>query len=505
MRELALLGTIALAFGLGSFYATDHFGAFSAVNVVGGGLALLAAVALGLRRLRFVGGRHSRPILLRGLGWIALALVVAVAAERTAARSEVRFDWTFEQRFELSETVRDLLAQVEGPLELLLFYDPLDPRIRRTRLLAEELQRHADIRYAEYDIDAVPEEVDVYGVTGSNIFVLRQGNDFERVERPNEGSIYAALYRLLSVRSGVVALLRGEGEGDPQDGGELGFSGFVTALQTEGYEIRSLVTPALDEVPDDVDVLLLLAPQRGILPRAVDAIERFLARGGSVVALLEPGIVTGAEALLARWGLETDARLVIDPASGEGLGTEPKGVCPVVYNYASHPVSQGLDRNRMTFFCGARAFTLRKPRVEDELREIALSSPRAWLSDDLGLLDGRGRVPEEAQDRQDYQRIAVAGRYERDGVETRIVAIGDADFVTNRYFRALYNLDLAMNAVHWAAQREPRITLRPKLRTNVQFPLPVANSLELLYGIGLLVPDAQLLAGGAVWLRRRSA
>jgi ABC-type uncharacterized transport system involved in gliding motility auxiliary subunit len=159
----------------------------------------------------------------------------------------------------------------------------------------------------------------------------------------------------------------------------------------------------------------------------------------------------------------------------------------------------------MTFFCGARAFTLRKPRVEDELGEIALSSPQAWLSKDLTLLEGRSEAPQQAQGRQDYQRIAVAGRYERDGTETRIVAIGDADFVTNRYFRALYNLDLALNAVHWAAQREARITLRPKLRTNVQFPLPVADSLEMLYGIGLLVPELLLLVGGVVWLRRRAA
>jgi hypothetical protein len=505
MRELALLGFIAAAFGLGSFYATDHFGAFSGVNLVGGGLALAAAIGLGARRLRFVGGEHSRPILLRGLGLIALALLVAVAAERLATRADVRFDWTFEQRFELSEPVRELLSEVEGPLDLLLFYDPLDPRIRRTRLLAQELQRHADLRYAEYDIDNVPEEVDVYGVGGSNVFVLRQGSDFELVERPNEGAIYAALYRLLAVRSGEIAVLRGEGEGDPEDGRELGFSGFITALQTEGYSIRSLVSPALTEVPDDVDLLLLLAPKRRILPRALEAIERFLVRGGSVVAFLEPGVTSGVEAVLAKWGLETSNQIVVDPASGEGLGSEPKGICPVVYNYASHPASQGLDRNRMTFFCGARAFTLRKPQVDDQLSEIALSSPRAWLSDDLALLDGRSEPPEEAQGREDYQRIAVAGRYQRDGVETRIVAVGDADFATNRYFRALYNLDLATNAVHWAAQREARITLRPKLRTNVQFPLPVANSLELLYGIGLLVPELLLLVGGAVWLRRRAA
>ena len=351
----------------------------------------------------------------------------------------------------------------------------------------------------------MPEEVDVFGVTASNSFVLRQGNDFELIERPNEGSIYAALYRMQSVRSGEIALLRGEGEGDPADGRELGFSGLITALQTEGYAIRSLVSPALEEVPAEVDVLLVISPQRQILPRAIDAIGRFLERGGSLVALLEPGVESGLEPLLARWGIETTNEVVVDPASGEGLGTEPKGICPVVYNYATHPVSHGLDRNKMTFFCGVRAFTLRKPEVLDELSDIALSSPRAWMSDDLELLEGRSDVPTEAQGREDYRRIAVAGRYERGDVETRIVAIGDADFATNRYFRALYNLDLVLNAAHWAAQREARITLRPKLRSNVQFPLTRRQLAGAPLRIGLVVPEALLLVGGAVWLRRRAA
>jgi hypothetical protein len=54
-------------------------------------------------------------------------------------------------------------------------------------------------------------------------------------------------------------------------------------------------------------------------------------------------------------------------------------------------------------------------------------------------------------------------------------------------------------------QREPAIALRPKLRTVVQFPLPVSDSLQMLYGVGLLLPELLLIAGGIVWLRRRAA
>jgi hypothetical protein len=161
----------------------------------------------------------------------------------------------------------------------------------------------------------------------------------------------------------------------------------------------------------------------------------------------------------------------------------------------------------MTFFCGARPFDLRKPEVEDQLSALVLSSPQAWRSPadpkDPKAAKKAADAPDAAA--SGYQAIAVSGRYQRDGVETRIFAVGDSDFASNRYLRSLYNLDLFMNGVHWALAREPQIVLRPKVRDTVQFPLPVQDSLQMLYGVGLLLPELLLIAGGVLWLRQRSA
>ena len=59
-----------------------------------------------------------------------------------------------------------------------------------------------------------------------------------------------------------------------------------------------------------------------------------------------------------------------------------------------------------------------------------------------------------------------------------------------------------MNTIHWAAQRETEITLRPKSLTPDQYPLTPQQSLEMLYGVGLatntVVLDAEALRLGAV-------
>lgn len=503
MRELAWIGCVCLLFGLISFYATDHMGVFGGANLALGGAALVAALALAARRMHRAGGPHARRVIARGLAGVVAALALGVACERAAHWSELRGDWTFERRYELSQPLAELLRELPG-LRITLFYDPLDPRIRRTRLLVQELARASGAQTAEYDIDDVPQQADQYGIDASNTLVLEYGGDYEVVERPLEGALYEALYRLRSVEAGVIGILRGEGEGDPERETELGFGGLAAALATEGYELRSLVTLSLREVPEEIDAILAIAPQRRIGERAQEALRRFLTRGGALIALLEPGVDSGLEELLGEWGMTTPDEVVVDPASGEGLGGESEGLCPLAYNYETHAVTRGLDRNRMTFFCGTRPFDLHKPSVDDELSALVFSSPRAWRSHADALAQAVTEPPPDAAT-PGYQPLAASGRYLRDGVETRIFAVGDSDFASNRYLRALYNLDLVMNGVHWALAREPQIALRPKMRDTVQFPLPVQDSLQLLYGVGLLVPELLVLVGGTLWLRQRSA
>lgn len=503
-RELAFVGLVAVLFGLGSYYATGALAAFSALHLALGAAALLCALALGARRLRSVGSRDARRVAMRGALRVVAACALAAGLERAAASADLRLDWTFERRYELAPATRKALVELPGPLEALLFYDPLDPRRRQTRLLLESFAREGDVRVRELPIEAAADEADRYEVADSNAVVLVVGDRFETVDRPTEGALYEALYRLRARETGTLVFLTGEGEGNLERTDELGYSGLAAALATEGYRIRSVVAAAMPEVPEDADAVVALAPRRQLLPEAIAALRRYLLRGGRLVALLEPGVDSGLEALLAEFGMRSPDAVVVDPASAD-LGTTGRGTAPLITHYETHPTTRGLEPSRMAMLHGARAFALTKPQADDELRRTALSSPRAWLSSDLSLLTSRSRPPDPDAAARGYQTLAAAGRYRREQGETRIVAFGDGDFASNRYLRTLYNLDLVLNAVHWATEQEPEITLRPKLRTPLNFPIPLANTVQALYGVGLLIPELLLAAGGVVWLRRRSA
>jgi hypothetical protein len=224
------------------------------------------------------------------------------------------------------------------------------------------------------------------------------------------------------------------------------------------------------------------------------------------VAFLEPGRTSGIEAVLARYGLESPDRFVVDPAS-HPLEGETAGLSPVVSSYAEHPSTHGLGPNRMTFFHRARAFELRKTRPGDRLQGVVLTSGDAWTDPGAGDL-GPDVLPEPPADaRRGYHALVALAEVERGAGRARIAAFGDSDLASNRYLRALYNLDLVLNSVHWALEREPAIALHAKRggRQLNQFPLPLESSLRAFYGAGLLVPELLLIVGGLVWLRQRNA
>lgn len=510
MGLLALLGLISLLFSAGAFYATSSFGVFGWANLLAG-IGLLGAAGLaGLRRAPGLGAPVARRVLLPRIAWVLVAFAAAVALERLAASADLRADLTADARYTISPATRAAIEALPGPVVATLYVDAEDNRARSTRLLLQALAAgDARVEVRERILDDVPQDVDHYGLSSSNTVVLSAGERWEPVTRPTEGTLYEGLRRLAGDAGLTVYVARGEGEGDIQRTDDAGFSGLAAALATEGFAVRDFVTAAAAQVPDTASLLLMIGPQRPLRDESLAAIEAWLERGGRLVALLDPGSRTGLEPLLARWGFDLPDAVVVDPASGPVEG-DPAGVNPIAFQFAAHPITQGLDATRMVFFRKARpVLAARKPEPGDDLRALVFASRRSWLAPNAAAVQ-RGAAPERPADAvEDYWPLLAVGRYPRQleegrAVETRIAVFGDADFASNHALRALYNLDLLMNTIHWTAQREDSITLRPKTLTPDQYPLTPQQSLDMLYGVGLLIPQLCLAAAAFTWWRRRS-
>jgi len=87
--------------------------------------------------------------------------------------------------------------------------------------------------------------------------------------------------------------------------------------------------------------------------------------------------------------------------------------------------------------------------------------------------------------------------------ETRVVAVGDSDFVSNRAIRVPGNRDFFMNALNWLSQQENLIAVRPRQPQDHQLTLTEAQQDGVFFLSLFVVPGLIFATGIFTWWRRR--
>ena len=87
--------------------------------------------------------------------------------------------------------------------------------------------------------------------------------------------------------------------------------------------------------------------------------------------------------------------------------------------------------------------------------------------------------------------------------EARLVVFGDGAFIDNEYIHKMYNADLFLNTVNWLAEEEALISIRPKTTRGSRVLMTPKETRDIFYLSVLILPEALLLFGLAIWWRRR--
>ena len=310
------------------------------------------------------GERRMAARLTTGAG-VALALVLLFAVNILASRTlgPVRIDLTESNLFTLSEGTRNVLAGLQDPVTLRFYLSRREleraPGIGsyadRVRALLNEYQRlsggkvtlhvidpepfsEEEDRAVAYGLRGVPLGIDegvlYFGLAGTNSVDDEEVIPFFTIEREAflEYDVTKLVHGLAKPKRKVVGLLSSlpvEGLG-PQAAlrGQGAQPWMIVEQMRQLFEVRSLA-PELAEVPEDVDVLMLVHP-RELPPETVYAIDQYVLRGGRVVAFVDPyseaqppgmagGFMqpissrrSGIDALLSAWGVALGDEVVAD-------------------------------------------------------------------------------------------------------------------------------------------------------------------------------------------------
>jgi len=265
---------------------------------------------------------------------VVLAIVLLLALNMLASRllGPARIDLTENRLFTLSDGTRGILASLDEPVTLRFYLSRRElgrvPGIGgyadRVRALLNEYQRLAgdkltvqvidpepfseeEDRAVGYGLRGVPlgldEGIFYFGLAGTNSVDDEEVIPFFTAEREQflEYDVTKLVYNLTSPTQKIVGLLSSlpiEGQGPPMQAamGGMGPQPWMVVEQIRQlFELRSL-HPKLDEIPEDVDVLMLVHPQ-ALPPEALYAIDQYVLRGGRVVAFVDPYSETQQDAM----------------------------------------------------------------------------------------------------------------------------------------------------------------------------------------------------------------
>lgn len=481
----------------------------------------------------FYRGRSARYGTVSIVG-IVVFLAILVAVNYLAARRNTRWDLTANQVYSLSDQTIKVLQSLDAPAKMTAFVAS-DPRLgptedqMRTRL--QEYTYHSPRLSVEYvDMDRQPArarqaDVQQYGTT-----LVEYKGRTERVTGTAEQDLTNALIKATTGETRKVYFTQGHGEKDPTSSDRAGYGTVAQSLTRDNYAVERVVLVQQKDVPDDASMLVVAGPTTDFLPAEIDAVKRYLAKGGKAMFLLdpptpgEPEATPNLVALLKEWGITPGNDIVLD-ASGVGqvVGAGPE--MPVAAKYDAHPITERFEV--MTAYPLARSMTPVTGGTDGRTAQpLVETSAQSWAEADLKSLNASDRVAFNA-DQGDRMGPIVLGAAvsapatdvpakesgdDKDASkpdepenkpETRIVTFGDSDFVANGYLGFQGNRDFFMNAINWLAHQENLIAVRPRQPEDRRLTMTAAQQQTVMLLSIFVIPGLVLAGGFYTWLRRR--
>jgi ABC-type uncharacterized transport system involved in gliding motility auxiliary subunit len=441
--------------------------------------------------------RESRlQLRLASTSFVVLLLAVIGLLMWLSRDYHVQFDWTRNGRNTLSEASRNLLRTLDKPVQVTAFARQTEGvRSSISEFVGRYQKYKKDIHLEFVNPDTDPARTRAAGVRLDGELVVEYNGRKENLSQVTEEAFTNALARLGRSGERWVVFVTGHGERSPERQANFDLSTWSAQLAKRGIKTRTLALGGSNAIPENTSVLVIASPRVKYLAGEVKEIEQYLARGGNLLWLTDPGPLEGLRPVAETLGVEFQRGVVVDPTSQSLTGAPADFV--VALRYGSQPVVRGFDLT--TLFPQAQGLTVRPPKGWDQ-QTIVDTAPSAWV--ETGSLTGRIHFDAD-QDIRGPINLAVALTRKQNGREQRVAVFGDGDFLSNTFIGNGGNLELGMNLINWLSSDDAYINV--PVRTAPDLSLTLSHNAQLLMLLGFLValPMGLLGSGVMVWLRRR--
>ena len=467
---------------------------------------------------------------------VGAALGTAILANLAVSLHDMHLDLTREKIFTPSAAALEVVDRLTQAVKLTYFFRGEDQGGRRAADIVKVMaRRNPLLEVITIDPDKEPNLARSAGLNLYNAAVIEAAGRRVTVHSTEEVEIAIGIQRVLRERVVTACFMQGHQE-YPMDGDE--FHTHLEAgaghahddassaiVQTSGHGVGRLrrileglgydamvITPAIDgAIPASCSLVINAGPRSTYLPDETRALQAYLAQGGSLMLLYDLGFVLepALQALLARLGLRFPQSILVDPTSH--YGKDPETVAVTAYD--PHPITRRIS---LTFFPGVRPIELLTPSAGIHTRALITSSQDSYSVPVAPVAQRQVHDADKAAAAQAVETqnksvpgsqiiAAIAqGRLRQDSAQAfRVVAIGDADFMTNSFFPYMANSDLTLALVRWLAHEERSTAITSRIPVPSLVLLTDAQARTIFVLLEILLPLLVMACGVVIWWRRR--
>ncbi|HKA33579.1 MAG TPA: DUF4350 domain-containing protein [Candidatus Binatia bacterium] len=502
-----IIGLVLVAFGLIALAVTENpFDPYVLAHLVLGAACLVAYLVTQGKNFLASFGRRSTKYGVNAAVYTLVFIGVLVVLNIFSTKYNYRWDLTESQVFSLSPQTLKILSGLKQDLVVTGFFEKGE-NPRAADLVKSYSYQSPKVKFTAVDPDRHPELVKQYKVQQLNTLHIAYGNESTNITDPSEESVTNAIIKLTKATKKNVLFLTGHGEPRLDDKENAnGYAAAKAALENENYQVKDILLSTQPKVPDDTSLLIIAAPEKPLDQHENEAIDAYLKNGGRILVMMPTAPSDGGlKALLKSWSIEVGDDIVVDQQirlfQGPTLGVEP---IADTYNPAQ-PITR--DFKERTIFPLVRSVEPVKGGSADAV-PLVQTSDTSWAEKDVAGVFKQGRASLGPDDKKGPISIAVAAtaNLKKLGVEkpgdVKLVAVGTAAFANNRYINIFFNRDFFLNAANWLVGQEEMISIRSRSVRSSRVQLTDRESAAIFY-FSFLVPELLLLAGLAVWWRRR--
>ncbi|MDD4689344.1 MAG: GldG family protein [Eubacteriales bacterium] len=444
--------------------------------------------------------------LLHGSNWIvtiaavvAVVLLVNVLVGMITEKFQLKIDLTPNRVIGITDTTKQVLKELDKDVNIVIFEDKSLKLPYVDEIIDKYLAHSSHLSLVKVDVVADPGFIKKYDITAneimSNSMIVECGDKYKLIQpyeifpMDDEGNMGATINAEGVLTSAITYVTTDENTkiGVVEGHGEYEFLnsnlGYALKQQFIDYSYVNLYT---QDIPKDINCLVISGPERDFTDSEIDKIDEYLAQGKSLQIMLSATapVLPNLEGYIAEWGIKVNNDTIKE--------TNPN----FIYNSNdsliwvegdTHYITSGLSQIIVPY---AKSID-----YERDVNTAGLDITSVFTT------SGQAISKDNATGKEVKGKYNLAMIVEDSNARSSIVVVGSSSMYSDAYLE--YNSDFFVNTLSYQMGKKQVAIIKPKSLAPASLKMTASDVMLSSIVVVFLIPFGILVWGFIVWLRRR--